>query len=362
MKKAFLVIIVMAVAVVIGSQQPAISGKPGMAKAASGKGKTITNDLGMAFVYIAPGTFTMGSKPENVVIGKPGLPGSDKLPRPDFERPHEVTLTRGFYIQTAEVTQGQWKAVMGNNPSAFSECGDGCPVESVSWDDVQAFIRKLNKQEGANTYRLPTEAEWEYAARAGTTTPYGFGQCISTDDLNYNGLFTQTPGCYLGVPTAKLEKLYGASQKGKGSKKGKLSKKDEGLKKDKGSEKGKDVKGSKDSKKDAAAYAAYMKRMGFRPSIFRREPVPTGSLGSNAWGLYDMHGNVSEWCQDWYGIPYPEGTVVDPTGPAEGEYRVHRGGSWVDMPSYVRSGSRSNDYPDDAYDHVGFRLVMLDYG
>ena len=88
---------------------------------------------------------------------------------------HQVTLTRGFYMQTTEVTQGHWKAVMGNNPSNYSICGDNCPVEMVSWNDVQEFITALNQKEKTDQYRLPTEAEWEYAARAGTTTPYSFG-------------------------------------------------------------------------------------------------------------------------------------------------------------------------------------------
>jgi formylglycine-generating enzyme required for sulfatase activity len=100
-------------------------------------------------------------------------------------------------MQTTEVTQGQWKAVMGDNPSYFKKCGDNCPVEKVSWDEVQDFIKKLNQKEGGNKYRLPTEAEWEYACRAGTETPFAFGQCLSTDQANYNGNFPLS-GCSKG--------------------------------------------------------------------------------------------------------------------------------------------------------------------
>jgi len=120
-------------------------------------GDNFTNSLGMEFVYIKPGSFMMGSP-------------SDEPKRNNDEKQHQVTLTKAYYIQTTEVTQGQWKAVMGGNPSSFSGCGDNCPVEDVSWNDVQEFIRKLNSQEGDSGYRLPTEAEWEYACRAGSRT------------------------------------------------------------------------------------------------------------------------------------------------------------------------------------------------
>jgi len=121
-----------------------------------------SNSLGMAFVYIEPGTFTMGSP-------------TNELDRSRDERQHRVTLTWGYYMQTTEVTQGQWKAVMGGNPSQFKNCGDDCPVEQVSWDDVQEFIRRLNQKDGTDKYRLPTEAQWEYACRAGSTSRFGFG-------------------------------------------------------------------------------------------------------------------------------------------------------------------------------------------
>lgn len=125
-------------------------------KTASG---AITNSLGMKFVLIPAGTFIMGS-PVN------------ELTRDNDEKQHQVTLTKDFYIQTTEVTQGQWREIMGRNPSNFKNCGDDCPVESVSWNDCQKFILRLNKHEGTNTYRLPTEAEWEYVCRSGSTTAF----------------------------------------------------------------------------------------------------------------------------------------------------------------------------------------------
>ncbi|MBI1830350.1 MAG: formylglycine-generating enzyme family protein [Planctomycetes bacterium] len=128
----------------------------------------------MKFAWIPPGTFTMGST------------GKEKG-RGDDETPHQVALTKGFYLGVHAVTQEQWQAAMGNNPSHFK--GEkGLPVDQVSWNDCQAFCKKLRERDN-NAYRLPTEAEWEYAARAGTTTPYHFGETLSTDLANYNGNF-----------------------------------------------------------------------------------------------------------------------------------------------------------------------------
>ncbi len=200
---------------------------------------------GMKFVYIPSDSFAMGSP-------------SSEPKREDDERQHQVTLTRGFYLQTTEVTQGQWEAVMGNNPSRFKDCGPKCPVEQVSWDDVQEFVRKLNGRDGKTGYRLPSEAEWEYAARAGTTTPFAFGDCLSTGQANYDGNYPM-PGCAKGE--------------------------------------------------------------------YRKTTVPADSFSPNKWGLYNMHGNVWEWCQDWYG-DYPSEAVRDPKGPGSGSARVFRGGSW----------------------------------
>ena len=227
--------------------------------------RVISNSLGMEFVWIEPGTFMMGSP-------------SSKFGRDDDERQHRVILTKGFYMQTTEVTQGQWKAIMGNNPSDFSNCGDNCPVETVFWDDVQAFIRKLNSRTGGS-YRLPTEAEWEYAARAGRSTRFCFGYS------------------------------------------------DSGL----------------------SSYAWHDGNSGGKThAVGQKQP--------NAWGLYDMHGNVWEWCADWYG-DYPSGSVTDPEGPSSGSGRVFRGGSWGLNAQYCRSAFRGWHVPDIRNRALGFRLV-----
>jgi len=136
--------------------------------------QAITNNIGMNFVLIPAGQFIMGSPPY-------------EPRRFDAENQHEVRISKPFYLQTTEVSQGQWKKVMGDNPSYFKDCGDECPVENVSWNDAQKFIIKLNQMEGTNRYRLPSEAEWEYACRAETTTAFVTGDCISTDQANYNG-------------------------------------------------------------------------------------------------------------------------------------------------------------------------------
>lgn len=137
--------------------------------------------LGADFVLVTPGTFIMGS------------PGDEKG-RNEDETAHNVTIKNPFYMQTKEVTQGQWKKVMGKNPSYFGECGDDCPVEQVSFADIQEFITKLNQLEKTTKYRLPTEAQWEYAARAGTVTPFFTGKCLSTEQCNFNGSYN-LPGC-----------------------------------------------------------------------------------------------------------------------------------------------------------------------
>ena len=199
-------------------KQSVISDSAEIENSEAKKSDMVSSEFGMDFVRIEPGNFIMGSPLE-----EPGKSSDEKL--------HKVTLTQSIYIQTTEVTQKQWEAVMGNNPSGFSNCGDDCPVENVSWDDVQEFIRRLNNRKSSEKYRLPTEAEWEYVCRAGTDTPFPFGRCLSTEQANYNGNYFLS-GC----------------SKGKN----------------------------------------------------RKTTLPVASLKANDWGLYDMHGNVWEWCQDWY--------------------------------------------------------------
>jgi len=233
-----------------------------------------TNEQGMTFVYIQPGKFIMGS------------PKNEQL-RDGDEKRHKVKLTSGFYLQTTEMTQGQWQAVMGDNPSEFINCGENCPVEQVSWNDVQVFIRRLNKKPG-RIYRLPTEAEWEHACRAGTSGPFNTGDCLSLDQANYDGDFP-LPGC------------------------------PDGLK--------------------------------------RKKTVPVKRFVPNAWGLYDMHGNVWEWCSDWYGT-YHSVRDKNPVGPSSGSSRVFRGGGWGSGARGCRSADRNWRPPDFKSGIIGFRLAV----
>jgi sulfatase modifying factor 1 len=175
---------------------------------------------------------------------------------------------------------------MGNNPSTFK--GEkNLPVETVSWRDCQEFIKKLRKKD-KKPYRLPTEAEWEYACRAGTTTPFHFGDTISTDQANYNGNY-----------------IYGNGKKG----------------------------------------------------VYRKRTNPVGSFPANAWGLQDMHGNVWEWCQDWFG-DYPQNDVVDPQGADVGQHRVLRGGSWSSSPGNCRSAFRDGVEPGFRSGYCGLRVCF----
>jgi formylglycine-generating enzyme required for sulfatase activity len=225
--------------------------------------KTFTNSIGMEFVLIPAGTFMMGSEDGD----------SDERPV------HQVTISRPFYLGKYEVTQGQWQAIMGKNPSLF-QGGPNYPVEQVWWTDVQAFLQRLNAKEGGEKYRLPTEAEWEYAARAGSTTAYSFGN-----------------------DAAQL--------------------------------------------KD---YAWFKDNSGAKTQ-------PVGKLKPNAWGLYDMHGNVMEWVLDWYG-PYPATPVTDPQGPPSGTHRMRRGGAWNNAAAICRSANRYSA-PGFRDDFLGFRVLRM---
>jgi len=266
------------------------------------------------WVRIEPGYFTMGSpQPE---------PG-----RTSYEMPHEVRLTRPFFLQATEVTQAQWRDVMGNNPSYFDECGDDCPVESVSFWDILAFTNRLSEQEGREPcyilndctgrpgrgcdgvhlcegdfvcesavfegldcegYRLPTEAEWEYAARAGTLTAF------------YSGDIT-----FLG--SDPIDPALGA----------------------------------------IAWYAGNSEGM----------VHPVGLREPNEWGLYDMSGNVYEFVWDWFGVGYETYDPIDPIGPPWGENRVARGGSWFSDAVQNRSAYRHNHRPNMRLNSYGFRLA-----
>ncbi len=222
--------------------------------------------------YILPGSFLMGS-PE------------DEPERYDNEHQHEVTLTKGYWLADTTCTQELWTAVMGGNPSDFKGEKD-LPVENVSWEDCVRFVDAVNKKHPGLGLRLPTEAQWEYACRAGTDTPFSFGKTITTDQVNYNG-----------------KDPYTNSPKGE----------------------------------------------------YREKTVPVKELPSNQWGLHQMHGNVDEWCADWFG-QYPEDTVSDPVGPAGGEDRVLRGGGWFIIGGGVRSACRDGIGPEDRYDGAGFRF------
>jgi formylglycine-generating enzyme required for sulfatase activity/Leucine-rich repeat (LRR) protein len=227
----------------------------------------------MEMVLIPAGEFMMGS------------PESDGIAASNAKPQHRVRITKAFYLGKYEVTQEQWEALMGSNRSCFK--GPKNPVERVKWDDCQEFVRKLNEKAGdtGGLFRLPTEAEWEYACRAGSTTPWYFG----------------------------------------------------------------------DDESSLAEYAWYDSN-----SVETTRPV--GQKKPNAWGLYDMHGNVWEWCADWYNREYyKESPMEDPTGPASGESRVNRGGGWRDGngAKYCRAAFRGTTAPGYWGDDLGFRVALI---
>ena len=262
--------------------------------------KTYSNSIGIEFVYIPAGSFMMGTK-------KPDCPKDDPFTEKNeyedcmiqvrrSEIPlHKVRISKGFYLGKYEVTQEQWYKVMGNNPSFFkSEKVGGSsrnhPVEEVSWNDVYEFVNKLNAMEGTNRYRLPTEAEWEYAFRAGSTTAFCYGNSLSSAQANFDG---KSP--------------YGTAPKG----------------------------------------------------VYRKKTMPVGSFSPNKWGLYDMHGNVNEWCQDWYSEKYYANSPwEDPRGPSSGLNLVYRGGGWHCNASGCRSAVRFGGYASEHRNYVGFRLAL----
>ena len=235
-------------------------------------GDPIVNSIGMVLVPIPSGEFMMGS------------PESEEG-RFDPETQHRVTLTKSFHLGRTEVSQGQWKAVMGTTPwqgKARVKEGDDYAATYVNWEDAVEFCRKLSEKDGVE-YRLPTEAEWEYACRAGTTTAWSFG-----DDRSQLGEYAWIK-----------ENTYDAGEK----------------------------------------YAQIV-----------------GQKKLNPWGLYDMHGNVFEWCQDRFGR-YPSGDVTDPVGPASGSFRVSRGGGWSSSARDCRSAYRGGITPSGRSSLLGFRVL-----
>jgi formylglycine-generating enzyme required for sulfatase activity len=227
-------------------------------------------DLKLELLWVPAGTFTMGSANEE--------PMRNKAEGPRME----VTLTKGFWLGKTEVTQAQYEAITGTNPSTFTAAGKDAPVERVSWLDATAYCRKLTERERAAgrlpegyVFTLPTEAQWEYACRAGTTD----------------------------------------------------------------------------------AYAGEPESMAWCSGNSNATTHPVATKRPNAWGFYDMSGNVLEWCRDWYG-DYPGGAVTDPTGPSRGYYRIARGGSWRMDARVGRSAARSGGSPARLDYTLGFRLAL----
>ncbi len=270
-----------------------------------------TNSIGMEFVTIPAGSFYMGSckmsaadKEANKKRKFMGLPpkkaacpsgaGADSDAYDNETPQHKVTISKSFQLGKYEVTLGQFKKfiiaagrddLLTDDFMKYNNHGDSAAVCKVSWNDAQAFIRWLNKKEGGKHYRLPTEAEWEYAARAGSTSRYPWG----------------------------------------------------------------------DSSSSAGSYAWYEENA---YDVGKKYAHTVGQKKPNFWGLYDMQGNVWEWCGDWYGEKYYRNSpLVDPQGPSSGEDRVFRGGSWDFSAYYLRSALRNFNSPGNRLSFVGFRLL-----
>ena len=228
----------------------------------------------MEFVLIKAGNFIMGTPPSEA--------GQHKM-----DHYHKVELTKPFYMGEYEVTQEQWQHIMHSTPSHFSALGDSFPVENINWYETQEFIKKLNVLNSNGHFSLPTEAQWEYACRAGSNTPFNTGENLTTDEANFDGNYPYKE---------------------------------------------------------------------FPKGIFRNKTTKVGSFKPNAWGLYDMHGNVWEWCEDWF-CEYPEAFVKDPVGDCESDLKVIRGGSWYFNAESARSGRRYTHHPEDRGFSLGFRLI-----
>lgn len=263
---------------------------------AASTAETGTDD---GFVFIQGGTFRMGS------------PESEDWREAD-EAEHEVAVS-DFYMGQYEVTQEEYQRLMGGHNSTFS--GDNLPVENVTWFDAVSYCNARSQEEGlspayvidgqtvswtrsADGYRLPTEAEWEYACRAGTTTPFNTETSVSAEEANYFGHYPY-----------QIEGNYFSQEK-----------------------------------------------LDTKPGEYRQTTVPVGSFSPNRWGLYDMHGNVGEWVWDYYG-PYSMEAQTDPSGPASGTLRVNRGGGWNDFAKNLRSAYRASAPPENGSISIGFRLA-----
>lgn len=255
--------------------------------------RSITNRLNMRFILIESGSFTMGSPKEEI-----GRRWNEKM--------HRVVISQDFYLQETEVTQAQWKNLVGFNPSAFSEFGGRYPVDTVSWHQCREFIRVLNQVENTDKYRLPTEAEWEYACRAGSRTAFAEGPITQNSCSRLDPI---------------LDKL-----------------------------------------------AWYCANSGLQNPAREFKPHPVKTKRPNAWGLYDMHGNVQEWVLDsckwrdiWTGRTGPvtdtyKNDVVDPLS-RKGDHRIIRGGGWHETPARCRSAYRSFYKPVAKRNSLGFRIV-----
>lgn len=244
---------------------------------------------GMKFVWIEEGCFQMGQLPLETRLLKREVGQyeyqkyyADELPR------HKVCLN-GFWMGATEVTQKEWVKIMGFNPAHFNT-DENFPVDTVSWEDAKNFIDKLNKENKTNEFRLPSEAEWEFAARANTEdVMYHTGNSITTQQANFNG---------------------------------------------------------------SIAFGLNLREE------YRKSPVAADSFAPNPFGLHNMHGNVWEWCNDWYGEDYyADSPAKNPLGPKTGEMRVLRGGSWFRYSGHIRSATRYKNKPTGQYADTGFRVV-----
>jgi formylglycine-generating enzyme required for sulfatase activity len=256
----------------------------------------------LALVQIPSGSFAMGAIATD----------SDKQINnwlSEMRPVHQVTISHEYWMGKFPVTQGQWQVVMGNNPSKFKNAGADAPVELVSWEHAQQFLTSLNGMQSEWTFRLPTEAEWEHACRAGTTTDTYAGNLDIRGENN--------------SPTLDAIAWYAGNS-------------------------GVSYEGGSDSK-------------GWRETQYthtRAGTHPVGQKQPNAFGLYDMLGNVRQWCQDWYG-DYTTALTTDPQGPSSGQNRVHRGGSYLSSATCVRSAFRNYDVPHTPVNSVGFRVCAV---